>query len=156
MELHIVEKKPILIQRCQMYLMDAPIVLGIASRLWLVIKPTVWFYAPSSLSEMALLILLSLPAQLSLAQPSNVELSEAAQRLIEAMSPSISALSTWCPIMDFFFLKKRKKILLWLLTFFHTLVWWMRWKITLGFCDKCVRDEPVVYKLAYWTRIGFR
>ena len=90
-----------------MYLLDAPIVLGIASRLWLVIKPTVWFYAPSSLSEMALLILLSLPAQLSLAQPSNVELSDAAQRLIEAMSPSISALSTWCPIMDFFFFKKR-------------------------------------------------
>ena len=106
------KKKTILIQRCRMYLMDAPIVLGIASRLWLVIKPTVWFYAPSSLSEMALLILLSLPVQLSLAQPSNVELSDAAQRLIEAMSPSISPLSTWYPIMDFFFLKKRKEILL--------------------------------------------
>ena len=91
--------------------MDAPIVLGIASRLWLVIKPTVWFYAPSSLSEMALLILLSLPAQLSLAQPSNVELSEAAQRLIEAMSP-VSALSTWYPIMDFFFSRKEIEILL--------------------------------------------
>mgnify|MGYP001322738284 FL=1 len=108
MELHIVEKKSILIQRCQMYLMDAPIVLGIASRLWLVIKPTVWFYAPSSLSEMALLIFLSLPAQLSLVQPSNVELSEAAQRLIEAMSPSISALSTWYPIMDFFSQEKKR------------------------------------------------
>ena len=89
--------------------MDAPIVLGIASRLWLVIKPTVWFYAPSSLSEMALLILLSLPAQLSLAQPSNVELSDAAQRLIEAMSPSISPLSTWYPIMDFFFSQEKKR-----------------------------------------------
>ena len=54
----------------------------------------------------------------------------------------------------FFF--SRKEILLWLLTFFHTLVWWLRRKITLGFCDKCVRDERVVYKLAYWTRIGFR
>lgn len=43
--------------------MEAPMVLRIASLLWLVIKPTVWFYAPSSLSEMALLILLSLPVQ---------------------------------------------------------------------------------------------
>ena len=69
--------------------------------------------------------------------------------------PVYLSLEHLVPHHGFFFLKKRKEILLWLLTFFHTLVWWLRWKITLGFCDKCVRDERVVYKLAYWTRFGF-
>ena len=55
--------------------MEAPIVLRIASLLWLVIKPTVWFYAPSSLSEMALLILLSLLVQLSNANQRSAGLS---------------------------------------------------------------------------------
>ena len=155
MELHIVEKKPILIQRCQMYLMDAPIVLGIASRLWLVIKPTVWFYAPSSLSEMALLILLSLPAQLSLGSTQQCWALWGCSEVNWSHVPVYLSLEHLVPHHGFFFLKKRKKILLWLFTFFHTFVVVGR-KITLGFCDKCVRDEPVVYKLAYWTRIGFR
>ena len=63
--------------------------------------------------------------------------------------PVYLSLEHLVPLHGIFFLKKRSKILLWLLTFFHTLVWWLRRKITLGFCDKCVRDELwVVYKLA--------
>ena len=72
--------------------------------------------------------------------------------------PVFLSLEHLVPHHGFFFLKKRNRdsFVTFKLSFTHWCGDWGERKITLGFCDKCVRDEPVVYKLAYWTRIGFR